>query len=105
MFFYFSFLYKIAIYFSQKCNDYSYSVIIHLAGATWKPVRKLMNPMFNLKTLQSFLPIFNEKTKNFVKDLESEIGNAAFDVMPYANTCTLDAICCKSNNYLFESDS
>lgn len=68
-------------------------------------MRKLMNPMFNLKTLQSFLPIFNEKTKNFVKDLESKIGNAAFDVMPYAKTCTLDEICCESNNYLFESDS
>lgn len=52
-----------------------------------------MNPMFNLKKLQSFLPIFNEKTKNFVKNLELELENVAFDILPHANNCTLNAIC------------
>lgn len=81
---------KTSIFWYLKCVD-----IFFQAGARWKPVRKLMNPMFHSKILQSFLPVFNEKTKNFVKSLENEDGNGAFDVMPYANICTLDAICCE----------
>lgn len=68
-----------------------------LAGASWKPVRKLMNPTFNLKILQSFLPIFNDRTKHFVNSLGNEVDNLAFDVLPYAEICTLDSICCELN--------
>lgn len=64
------------------------------AGAHWKPLRKLFNPMFNLKILQSFIPIFNEKTKKFVEELEKEVGNQrGFDIKHHAFHSTLDAIC------------
>lgn len=68
-------------------------------------MRKLINPIFNLKALQSFLPIFNEKTEHFLKGLENEVGKSAFDVKPYAANCTLEAICgeCDEIRYLIEN--
>lgn len=52
-----------------------------------------MNPSFNLKILQSFVPIFNEKTKFMLDKLDKQSGNANFDILPFMNAFTLDAIC------------
>ncbi|XP_031632678.1 uncharacterized protein LOC116346652 [Contarinia nasturtii] len=91
-----------AVLMSPNCLDKPFvydfypspnGIITQRSGAKWKPVRKLLNPMFNLKTLQSFIPIFNEKTKYLVKELEKEVGKSAFDIMTYAEDCTLDEIC------------
>lgn len=54
-----------------------------------------MNPSFNLKILQSFVPIFNEKTKSMLDKLDKEAGNANFDILPFMNACTLDMVCGK----------
>lgn len=52
--------------------------------------------MFNLKTLQSFLPIFNEKTKDLVNEVGKNVGkHDAFDILPYANFCTFYELWCK----------
>lgn len=66
-----------------------------LAGAFWRPIRKLLNPSFNLKILQSFVPIFNNKTKIMLENLEKEAGNPNFDFAPYMHACTLDMVCGK----------
>lgn len=68
---------------------------ICLGGATWKPVRKLMNPMFNQQILQSFLPIFSERSIAMIKDMEKEVDKPAFNMLNYAGVCTLDSICCE----------
>lgn len=52
-----------------------------------------MNPSFNLKILQSFVPIFNEKTKNMLEKLDKEVGNTNFDILPFMNVLTLDMVC------------
>lgn len=89
---------------TQRCKNWKYipfwenynnNLSIFSAGATWKPLRKLMNPTFNLKILQSFLPIFNERTKHFITDIGNEVGNSSFNVLPYTEICTLDSICCE----------
>lgn len=54
-----------------------------------------MNPMFNQQILQSFLPIFSERTQALITDMEKEIGNPAFNILNYAAVCTLDSICCE----------
>lgn len=51
--------------------------------------------MFNLKILQSFIPIFNKKSHSLVKELEGNLGKCAFDILPNTNNCTLDGICCE----------
>lgn len=66
------------------------------AGQKWKPVRKPMNPMFNLKTLKSFVPIFNERAANLVQELKKEINQPHFDMLHYSSVCTLNAVCSES---------
>lgn len=63
------------------------------AGAFWKPIRKLLNPTFNLKILQSFVPIFNDKTNIMLENLDKEAGNPNFDLSKYMHACTLDMVC------------
>lgn len=77
-------------------------ILILLAGAFWKPIRKLLNPSFNLKILQSFVPIFNDKTNIMLEKLDKEAGNPCFDLSQYMHACTLDMVCgkCKMGSQL-----
>lgn len=68
------------------------------AGRLWRPLRKLMNPMFSLKRLHAFLPVFNEKSRLTVKYLENEVGKPPFDILQYTSKCTLHAACGKLYN-------
>lgn len=63
------------------------------AGAFWRPIRKLLNSTFNLKILQSFVPIFNDKTNIMLENLDNEAGNSNFDLSKYMHACTLDMVC------------
>lgn len=63
------------------------------AGKVWKPIRKIMNTTFNPKIIQSFVPIFNEKTKMLLQNLDKEVGQSPFDVFKYTSLLTLDTIC------------
>lgn len=54
-----------------------------------------MNPSFNLKILQSFVPVFNEKAQTMLNQLDTQTGNAHFDILPFLNACTLDMVCGK----------
>lgn len=63
------------------------------AAVVWKPIRKLLNPCFNLKILQSFVPIFNDKTNLMLNNLKKEVGTGPFDVAQYLHACTLDMVC------------
>lgn len=58
-----------------------------------------MNPSFNSKILQSFVPIFNGKTKTMLEKLDNEAGNNNFDILPFMNECTLDMVCGKFFSY------
>lgn len=73
--------------------DVHFSFAKCLAGAFWKPIRKLLNPTFNLKILQSFVPIFNDKTNIMLENLDKEAGNPNFDLSQYMHACTLDMVC------------
>lgn len=51
-----------------------------------------MNPAFNLKVLQSFVPIFNEKIHILLENMENEVQNTYFDILPYMTECTLNMV-------------
>lgn len=75
-------------------NSSIYDCVIHFkAKENWKPMRKVLTPMLNLKMLQSFIPIFNEKSKTFVEELNKEVGQPQFNILPYANLSALCSIC------------
>ncbi|VEN55546.1 unnamed protein product [Callosobruchus maculatus] len=48
--------------------------LITSGGIKWKKHRKLINPSFNLKVLNSFIGLFNETAERVVKELEKSIG-------------------------------
>lgn len=66
--------------------------IIFAAARVWKPIRKMLNSAFNMKILQSFIPIFNAKTDILLGKLMKEINGESFNILPYMNRCTLDMI-------------
>lgn len=59
----------------------------------WKPHRKILNTTFNLKILQSFVPIFCEKVKHLVRNLGDKINEDYFDITPMVHTCALEMVC------------
>ena len=68
----------------------------NFSAALWKVHRKLLNPSFSPKILQSFLPIFNEKAITLTHLLETEVSaKSVFDVYPYLNATALDMVCSK----------
>lgn len=61
----------------------------------WKPTRKLLNPTFNNKILSSFIPVFNERTKTMVDNLEEFVDQDQFDISKQFFACTLEMVCGK----------
>lgn len=60
----------------------------------WKTHRKFLNPCFNPKLLQSFLPIFDKKCRTMTDRLASKLNSREeFDAYSVVGKCTLDMIC------------
>lgn len=72
---------------ADQCLDKPY-LYSHLRNETglfssgkelWKQHRRFLNPTFNTKIMNSFIPTFNTKAKILVQQLERHIGGP-FDV-------------------------
>lgn len=64
----------------------------------WRKHRRLITPIFNANLLSQFFPVFNEKNKILIKNLEKELGKTQpFDLWDYIAPTTLNLICRKSN--------
>lgn len=61
----------------------------------WKPSRKQLSSCFNNQIILSFLPIFNEKSNLFVRNIGQYIGKGHFDIMRHTSNCALDIVCGK----------
>ncbi|GAB0097446.1 hypothetical protein DMENIID0001_130830 [Sergentomyia squamirostris] len=62
-------------------------------GPIWKTHRRLLTPSFNTQTLQTFLPIFNDKAKILIANLEKVVEHSDRDFLKYIFYCTLEMIC------------
>ncbi|GAB0100690.1 hypothetical protein DMENIID0001_167720 [Sergentomyia squamirostris] len=67
--------------------------ILSLPGPQWKVHRKLINPTFNLKTLQSYMPIFNNQVNVLVSRLNGVNSRLSTDIYDYTSPLALDSIC------------
>lgn len=85
---------------SPKCMDKAvvYKFIglrkglIVAGGNLWKTHRQLLDPSFKINILQSFQPIFNEKSKILVHELDKRVGQSDFDVFTQISACTLETL-------------
>lgn len=64
-------------------------------------MRKPLNKAFNPKILESFMPVFNEKVKFLIRNLEEKLNKDYFDVTPFIYNCTLDMVCGECFPYFF----
>lgn len=62
----------------------------------WKIHRRSLNYSFNLKILQTFVPIFIENSQALVKELAVNLGKKKeFDMLSYTSRAALNMICGK----------
>ncbi|XP_045467262.1 cytochrome P450 4C1-like [Harmonia axyridis] len=59
----------------------------------WKRHRKLINPVFNQKALNSFIACFSEKCDILIGILGKHVGQSNFNIYEKMAGCTLDIIC------------
>ncbi|XP_075228116.1 cytochrome P450 4C1-like [Lycorma delicatula] len=63
------------------------------SGENWKELRKMVNPTFNQKILESFTKCFNEESKILVNVLEKKVDAPTFDIHNYVARTALDILC------------
>lgn len=84
--------------FVNCCRFLSIFYVLSIFTANiWKNHRKLLNPCFAPSIIQSFLPIFREKSQVLVNCLKKcSKTSELFDIFPFLSACTLDSICGKN---------
>lgn len=71
--------------------------VMRFPGAKWHRRRKILTPTFHFDILKSFMPVFEEHSRNIVKHLKRTVqeGSDVIDVMPVISDFTLYIICGK----------
>ncbi|XP_044261300.1 cytochrome P450 4C1-like isoform X2 [Tribolium madens] len=59
----------------------------------WKSRRKMINPTFNSKNLNSFMEIFGKHATHLANRLDENCGKESFDVLSKLFSCTFDIAC------------
>ncbi|KAL3280353.1 hypothetical protein HHI36_017842 [Cryptolaemus montrouzieri] len=59
----------------------------------WKKNRKIINPMFNQKRLDSFIQIFSKQAKTCLEIMKQKAGDKTLDIFPIISACNIDTIC------------
>jgi cytochrome P450 len=93
-------LIKKVLYSSQMLQKpaFFYNVVglpnglIESDHSVWQVHRKIINPAFNLKILQSFFPIFVSKTKDMIASLSEKVDGKEFDLLVETMQCTLISV-------------
>lgn len=100
---YASVFFSLAIFFYNMGIEANIEIYINIFFSIvhiWRSHRKVLNTTFNLKILQSFIPIFNEKVKCLVCNLEDKLNDDYFDITPMLHACSLEMVCGKKKNYV-----
>uniref|UniRef100_A0A182NMT0 Cytochrome P450 n=1 Tax=Anopheles dirus TaxID=7168 RepID=A0A182NMT0_9DIPT len=89
--------------FAGHCNDYrvcASNMQIHemnsiFSDHPWKTQRKALNPAFNTRILNSFIPVFAQCSKMMVQNMESTVqdGPKSVSIFPFISKCTLEMVC------------
>lgn len=70
------------------------NIILIFPDDVWKIHRKSLNYSFNLKILQSFIPIFVENTKSIIDQMMIHAyKNEEFNLLSYTTKCAVSMIC------------
>uniref|UniRef100_A0A6E8VF28 Cytochrome P450 n=1 Tax=Anopheles coluzzii TaxID=1518534 RepID=A0A6E8VF28_ANOCL len=61
----------------------------------WKTQRKALNPTFNTRILNSFIPVFVQCARQMVQHMEQSVGDVgrSISIFPFISKCTLEMVC------------
>ncbi|XP_065086690.1 cytochrome P450 4g15-like [Ochlerotatus camptorhynchus] len=59
----------------------------------WKSQRKALNPTFNLRILNSFVPVFVDCSRRMVAELAKCEDGSTVDMFQFTSKCTLEMVC------------
>ncbi|EAA45528.4 AGAP002207-PA [Anopheles gambiae str. PEST] len=61
----------------------------------WKTQRKALNPTFNTRILNSFIPVFVQCARQMVQHMEQSVGDLgrSISIFPCISKCTLEMVC------------
>ncbi|XP_062557040.1 cytochrome P450 4c21-like [Armigeres subalbatus] len=59
----------------------------------WKSQRKALNPAFNMKILNSFIPIFADCSARMIDELSKCANGETVDMFKFTSKCTLEMVC------------
>lgn len=59
----------------------------------WKKQRKQVLSTFNSQNCWSFLPVFNQKSNEFIQNIDQHVGKDQFDILKYSAAAALDIVC------------
>ncbi|XP_067011526.2 cytochrome P450 4C1 [Anabrus simplex] len=63
------------------------------ASDTWRKQRKMVNPAFHTKVVESYMEVFNKQAKVLSQKLKSFADGNVFDAYRLVGLCTFDMIC------------
>lgn len=73
-----------------------YFIVFVILADKWRKHRRIVSYAFNVKFLEQFYPVFNEKHKILVKNLQNNLNSTKpFDLWDYIISTTFDTICRK----------
>lgn len=68
--------------------------ILNFTDKVWKLHRKTLNSTFNLRILNSFLPIFNDSARKLIQQLDQYASTGkTFNILAPLTHCTLGMVC------------
>ncbi|XP_032523532.2 cytochrome P450 4V2-like [Danaus plexippus] len=79
--------------FYNFCKNWLGNGLISAPTSKWKVHRKLLNPLFSQRAVDSLMEVFNNISRQLVENLEVEVGKGPFDHYPYTRRNALDTIC------------
>ncbi|XP_019558089.3 cytochrome P450 4c21-like [Aedes albopictus] len=65
----------------------------------WKGQRKALNPAFNMKILEGFVPIFCDATKNMLQRLDTIPAEETINITDFLLRCTLEMVCASTFDF------
>uniref|UniRef100_A0A8D8K6R6 Cytochrome P450 4V2 n=3 Tax=Culex pipiens TaxID=7175 RepID=A0A8D8K6R6_CULPI len=70
-------------------------IIETLAGEKWRYLRRILNPTFNTRMLNNFIPIMDSRTRRMVSRMATLAdGRTDVDLLEYIGVCSLEIVFC-----------
>ncbi|XP_065220964.1 cytochrome P450 4C1-like isoform X2 [Planococcus citri] len=79
--------------------------LVTSTGQKWHSQRKLLTPVFHYNMLENYLQTVMTESNILVEQLQKEVSNGSFDIVPYMKLAAMDIICKLTLGYQLDSQT